>query len=358
MVFYIRELKGLRDYTMAQNFLDFVSRYLRLGVVLCLSIALLAHATNAPALTRAELYQATVPVTERSEPAQAAAFQAALRIVLVRVTGRRAADEDPVFAPLITNASRYVQQYRKAADNQLLVSFDGAAIERWLTQNGQPLWGHERPSTFVWLAVQGASQGGGVVTADDSSELKAAVDAAASLRGTPLLWPSAADASRNHVDYSTLASLPASALSDGAHQRGADAVLIGRATNATALASVRWTLLFQDRSSEFSGAAAEGVNRAADTFAGLFAASGNSVPIEIEVAGVSDLRSYASLEAYLESLDLVSHVDVEALSGDAVRFRLSTRGGADALQHVLTLNGRLQSIEAGANGLQRYQLHR
>ncbi len=38
-------------------------------------------------MTRAELYQATVPVADRSEAAQSAAFEAALKIVLIRVTG-------------------------------------------------------------------------------------------------------------------------------------------------------------------------------------------------------------------------------------------------------------------------------
>ena len=58
----------------------------------------------------------------------------------------------PRLSPLLGNARRYVQQYRGAPDSQVWVAFDGAAIERWLTQNGQPLWGHERPTTLVWLA--------------------------------------------------------------------------------------------------------------------------------------------------------------------------------------------------------------
>jgi hypothetical protein len=71
------------------------------------------------------------------------------------------------------------------------------------------------------------------------------------------------------------------------------------------------------------------------------------------------LRDYASLESYLESLtSLILHVSVESLSGDTVRFRLSTRGGLDSLQRALSLNGRLQPVAAGENGIQRFQLHR
>jgi len=311
---------------------------------------------SALAITRAEMYQAAVPVAERSEAAQTAAFQSAMKAVLIRVTGRRNADEDPAFSPLVANARRYLQSYRAAPDSQLFVSFDGPAIERWLTQNGQPLWGRERPTTLLLLAIQGGAQGS-VVTAEDTSELKSAIDAAATLRGLPLVWPSAADVQKYHIDFATLNNGSSSTFSDIARRMGSDAVLIGRAGSATANANIRWTHLFQDRSSEFSGAL-EGVNRAADLYAGMFAASGTLAPIEIEVAGVNELKDYAALQSYLESLTFVSHVSVEALSGDTVRFRLSTRGSVDSLQRALSLNGRLQSLSAGENGIQRFQLRR
>ncbi len=342
-------------------------------MILCLGWAALFAGHAGRALTRAELYQATVPFAERCESAPPAAFQAAMKIVLVRVTGRSTAGEDPGLGPLLGNAHRYVQQCRAAADKQLWVAFDGPAIERWLTQNSQPLWGHERPATFVWLAAQtgsvsGAltgsltgpltgSQSGTVVTADDTFELKAAIDAAAVSRGLPLLWPSAADVQRNRLDYAVLSGGSASTLADLARRLGGEGVLIGRANGTSASANVRWTHLFQDRSSEYSGTL-EGVNRAADLYAELFAASGTLVPVDIEVTGVGDLRDYASVQTYLESLTFISHVSVVALTGDTIRFRLATRGGAQSLQRTLSLNSRLQSITAGDNGIQRFQLSR
>lgn len=334
-------------------------------MILCLGWAALFAGHSGHALTRAELYQATVPFAERCESAPPAAFQSAMKIVLVRVTGRGTAGEDPALAPLLGNAHRYVQQCRATADKQLWVSFDGPAIERWLTQNSQPLWGHERPTTFVWLAAQtgsvtGAQTGsvtGTVVTADDTSELKAAIDAAALTRGLPLLWPSAADVQRNRLDYAGVSGAAPSTLADAGRRLGGEGVLIGRANGTSATASVRWTLLFQDRSSEFSGTL-EGVNRAADLYAELFAASGTLVPVDIEVTGVGDLRDYASVQTYLESLTFISHVSVVALAGDTIRFRLATRGGAESLQRTLSLNSRLQAIAAGDNGIQRFQFSR
>ncbi|HEX3915595.1 MAG TPA: DUF2066 domain-containing protein [Steroidobacteraceae bacterium] len=322
-----------------------------------LCLAGLCCQEGALALTRAEMYQATATLADRSDAAHTAAFQDAMKTVLIRVTGRRNADEDPALSALVNNARRYVQQYRAAPDGQLWISFDGPAIDRWLTQNGQPLWGHERPTTLLLLAVQTGTQTGNVVTADQTGDLKSAIDAAAVVRGLPLVWPSGADLQKYRIDYGVVNSGSPSTLAEIARRMGCDGVLIGRASGTAATANVRWTHLFQDRSSEFSGTL-EGVNRAADLYAGLFAASGSLVAVDIEVTGINDLHDYAGVESYLESLTFISHVSVESLSGDAVRFRLATRGGVDALQRALSLNGRMQPIAAGENGIQRFQLHR
>jgi hypothetical protein len=330
-------------------------QYLSDFFILCVACTAILLGNSSLALTRTEIYQALAPIADHSENGQTAAFQAALKVVLVRVTGNRSVEEDSALAPLIANARRYVQQYRAAADGQIWVAFDGAAIERWLTQNGQPLWGRERPATVVWLAAQTGAQSGVLLTAEDKSELKAAVDEAATLRGLPLIWPSAADAQKNHVDYAGVVAGSPTTLAEVARRLGGDGVLIGKANGNTAQANVRWIHLFQDRSSEYSGTL-EGVNRAADLYASLFAASGNLVPVDIEVTGINDLHDYASLETFLESQTSISHVGVQSLSGDTVRFRLAMRGGVESLNRALSLNGHLRSIEAGENGMQRFQL--
>jgi hypothetical protein len=271
------------------------------------------------AAVRNDLYQATAPLADRSDAALTAAFQTALRNVLVKVTGRRSAATDPALAALIGEARRYVQQYHPAQDGQIAVGFDATAIE--------------------------------------SSELKSALDAEAVARGIQLLWPTVADLQSNHVDFAAIANSPATSLAEIAHRLGAEGVLVGHATNATAGANVRWTQLFQDQSREFSGAL-EGVDRAADWYASLFAASGSFAPVDIEVDGVNDVQDYASVETYLESLAFISQVGVAGLSGDTVRFHLTTRGGIEPLQRALALNGLLEPIAAGDGGLQRFQLRR
>ena len=293
-------------------------------------------------------------MAERSDSGQGAAFAAALKVVLVRVTGRRSAGDDPALGPLVAEARRYVQQFRVAPDSRLAVAFDGNAVDRWLAQNGQPIWGRERPVTFVWLAVPvTATQAAGVVRGDDTSALKAAVDAEAQLRGIPLRWPTAAELQAHAVDYATVAGGSHAMLIELGQRLGGEGVLIGRPAGAGA---TLWLHLFHDRSGNFSGTA-EGVDGAADVYAGLFAATGAPVLVDIEIAGLADVAAYAKVQAYLESLSFVSHVGVRALDADRMQLRLSVRGGASALQRAIALNGSLVPQAATDGVVLHYQLH-
>jgi hypothetical protein len=321
----------------------------RLAAVCWLMIAALGCGRSAFAMVHVEVFQVTIPLPDRSTAAQGAAFEAALRIALVRATGSARAGEEAALAPLLGNARRYVQQYRTTADNELAVTFDGAAIERWLTQNGQPLWGQDRPSTYVWLSVGANGQPSTILSADDTSELKTAIDAEAMRRGIPLVWPSAETAAAGAT------SAPGANPADIGHRLGAEALLVGHANATVAGAALRWTLQFQGNSSEFSGAL-EGVDHAADLYAGIYAASGSLAPVDIEVAGMQDVKQYAAVQNYLAAFSFVSVVGVSSLSTDGVRFHLLTRGGIEALQHAIALNGRLQSIAPGENGIARFQV--
>ncbi len=327
----------------------------RCAVALCLVVS----CDPAFALSRGELYQATVTLADRSEAARGAAFQLALKTVLIRVTGRRNADTDPALASLTSEARRYVQQYRAAPGNQLSVAFDAAAIERWLIQNGQPIWGEERPSTFVWLAVPAstgpAPQPAAVARAEDTADWKTAIDAEALVRGIPLRWPTGAELLAHHLDFAALTSMSNAALIELAQRLGAEGVLIGRPAGGGGAPSWRWIQHFRGENAEFYGNL-EGVDGAADAYAALYAATGSQAAFDIEVGGIVDVAAYARAQGYLETLAFVSHVAVQAVNGDRVEFRLTARGGLAALQRSVTLNSPLEPIVGSDGGLPRFRL--
>ena len=238
------------------------------------------------------------------------------------------------------------------------VSFDGPAIERWLTQNGQPLWGRERPTTFVWLAAQTGAQSGTVITADDTSELKTAIDAAAATARRP------ADlAERRRLTASIIWTMPRvnarHAVHAGGHRpalgRRGSAHRTGRRARARPRACAG-PMLFQDRSSECLRRLGGRESRGGFVCGAVRRQRQRSRPSTSKSTGSPIFETMRALQSYLESLTFISHVSVEALAGDTISFRLTTRGGAESLQRALSLNGRLQPIAAGENGILRFQL--
>ncbi len=320
-------------------------------------LAVVAQAPPARAEQRIDLYQVAVQVPDRTDASRETGFREAMQVVLVRVTGRLGAANDPAYAPLVATANRYVQQYRYAVDGRLVVGFDGGAIERWLAGIGAPIWGRTRPVTFVLLTVPGAGTGAAtIVTSDATSDLKSAIDAQAALRGIELHWPTAQQLQADGLsDANVLQADPRTLLAD-ATRAGADALLIGHATDTSATASVQW--LFEDptETAQTTGVAA-GVDRAADAYASIYAVNGATVPVEVAVDGVRTLADYARVQRLFASMTSVSRLAVLAVHGDQVRWRLLVRGGAGPLVRMLSLDGALQPAAApGAGGELRYRL--
>jgi hypothetical protein len=270
-----------------------------------------------------------------------------MRQVLVRVTGQRAAAYDPSLAPLVNDARRYVQQFRVVGTNQFFVGFDGARLERSIAAAGQPLWGHERPATLVWLAAEDGARRA-VVDAQSDSELKRVVDRNAGLRGVPLVWPRSAGG----VGFADIWNGSNERLRATAAANGADAVLIGRASRSSAGGwQARWTLLYGEEASEWRGSLDEGVQGAADKFAGVFAVGGGQgdTAVVISVSGIGDLGAYAQVTSYLESLTLIRALSVDELAGDTVVYRAQVRGDAARLARAIELGNRLASTDGGAD---------
>jgi hypothetical protein len=324
------------------------TRHLRAVRAACAALA--AWALLAPVFLHAArvagLYEATVPLADRSDTGQADALQAAMRQVLVRVTGRRDAGDDPALAPLVTDARRYVQQFRVIGGNQFFAGFDGAKVERAVTDAGQPLWGHERPATLVVMMDERSHRV--VQGRDEASDLKRAVVRGAQLRGLPLVWPDEA----RPIDAAAASAGAVDKLGVAATEYGADAVLVGVGSGTSALTwQGRWTLVQGTETSQWRGNAEDGAQGASDWFAGVFAAadSPEGAEVAITVGGIGDLRAYANVTSYLESLALIRALAVDQVAGDTVVYRARIQGDADRLARAIGLGRHLQpATPAGA----------
>lgn len=296
---------------------------------LCMAWALLAAAMPVGAVTLGNLYETDQPVLN---DAREAAFVDALKTVVVRVSGQR--DAPARLGAALNDPRKYVQRFGFTVDNVLQVGFDSVSVDRLLQESGLPIWGRERPATLVLLNVIDPSGYSYWISGDQPNAQKDILEKVARERGLPLKWPAVAP---QGIDEG-------SALQE-AERYGANAALVGRVQGG----AVRWTLVSSEGSSQASGGMEEGVHLAADTFARVFAASGNSLGnVVVEVSGIGDLDAYASTLNYLEGMTLVRAVALEQVSGDTMRFKLAVRGDAATLRRAIALDSRLVSQDEGA----------
>lgn len=253
-------------------------------------------------------------------------FPEAMRIALVRITGRRSAADDPVFEPLRRDARRFVQLYLPAAGSSpARVTFDSAALTGAVKALGQPVWGEWRP--VVLAVVLSAPLGA------DPQAVRLALERSAAERGLPLRL-SAASA----VGLAGLAELTPDLALAAARRVGADAALVAESDGS----DWQWTLFEGTGSTAFSGGATAGIEAAVDWFA-LSDQASNSRPVEslqVRIVGIGSLKDYTAVERALALLPGAGRVDPLELEGSAAVFKLEVSGGAAGLAEALGRSGR------------------
>ena len=295
-------------------------------------------------------------------------LQQAMRDALVRATGRRESATDPAFGSLIADAPKYVQGYDRGPRGELQVLFNSAEVDEAIAALDRSVWDPNRPFTLVVLYPSPDAS-------DQPADLEG-LEQAAEQRGLPIsIVPlPVADASGN--------LLPREALLEMAHRYGAEQLLVGRpppgtsspaaapvpanggaptrgaaasptapagaASSAAGAASApppgatatwQWTLYTDFSSESWSGPLTAGIDDTVDLLAppaGAAAAASAPGETEVEIEGVSSLNDYANVELMLGAVPGVSRASVRQVSGDAVLFDLTVRGGAATVDRALS----------------------
>jgi hypothetical protein len=142
---------------------------------------------------------------------------------------------------------------------------------------------------------------------------------------------------------------------EAARRYEADAVLTGRVSEAgPRLWRGRWTLIqggeierWSADSGDLGALLSEGLNRAADMLAGRFAprtASAGTEQVELRVRGVDSFADYARLRRHLESLELVTALELRAAGPETLTLLLGVRGADATVAQSLGLGGVLVPV--------------
>ncbi len=333
-----------------------------LATIVTVLLALLSSAVQAEVVR--DLYSAQVPVADRSQAELNRASGDALSQVLVKVSGSLEVLDNPAIQQALGKSRGYVQQYAYARANtpglMARFEFDDSVIADLLSEAGAPLWTANRPVVLVWIVVETAS-GRFLLNNDSDPMLVEEVTRQFSQRGVPVRLPL--------FDLVDAASMPPEAvwrqdsdtLKAGSARYGLEDVLAGR---VAALSTGTWVGDWVYLSSEtrldrsYSTGTAEefireGVAMVAQDMASRFAvAPTNAVGpgVLMTVSGISTYADYAGVVAWLESLELIEHANIERISGDRIELRLVAQADASQLASIIELNEQLQPAEQIAPG--------
>lgn len=317
----------------------------------------LAALVPAHAARLSDLYEVTIPAPEGEtrEEVQEAAFIRAMDVLLIRITGRRDAVSNPTLDPLRLSAGRYVQQWGYRNEEQVLVAFDGVAVERQLTNLGASVWGAERPLTMVWIAVDlgggrrqilAAAPAGDEETTEEPGpldQIRQRVMDAATQRGLPIVLPDP-EAEEPGVGFNDLWGGISSRIEAASRPYRADRILLGRVRSAGGPLIVRWTLISGDEERQRRGTIEDGVDWVADTYAARFAASGGAQRERIAIVNVADFEDYGRLMQFLTTVSVLEAVEVSQMEGSTLYLEISARGDRGMLSRAVTLGDVLQPV--------------
>jgi uncharacterized protein len=332
-----------------------VLKFTRTGMWLALAAAVGFGLAPAPseAARVAGLYQAEVEYAGDRQ----AAFRAALGEVLVRITGRTNMAQRPEVAPLLQNAATYAQQFSQPAHDRFWAAFDGMALEQELGRLGLPVWGAERPSTLVWIAMDAGGGRRFVVSSgaelDEEVAIHEEVLEVAAHRGIPMVFPLMDAEDRARASFAEVWGGFDDSIVAASARYGADMVLLGR-LGAGELDRGRWTLYGPDGTDRWTGSVAESIGRLADGFAARYAvvSSGETRTVRLAVTGVSSIEDYGRVSRFLGGLTAVESFGVETVEGDEIVFRVAMRGEPATLDEAVRLGGVLRvARERGAHDL-------
>ena len=316
-----------------------------------------------------ELYDAMVPVADQSPRLREPALRQALEIVMVRVSGMRDFASS-TGAPLLDRANALLQGYgyeSGTAGLQLKARFDPRAIDRSLRELGLPVWGINRLSHQVWIAIRNDGQASAVLDAGGAAARTSALLAVANRRGIPLSFPDLDGTDRQLAKFGSIWDGDFTGIRGAARRYDPDVLVVVRVGREGDAWLSRFTLLLEDGQEEqwsqrhglLEQSLAEGMDELADRQARRFAVqTGTQQEIQIVVTGIGSLEDYARAFDYLSRLNPVRAAFVEEVGAGQVRFRLRVEGDPQLLPRVIAAGSLLRDQEGNpASGL-RYTLSR
>lgn len=318
------------------------------------------------------LFESERLVSDQSAEQRTAAVKAGLADVLVRVSGHERTLEHDAVQSLLDRAERYLAQFSyrtndKAAGSDqpaflLSMRFDGPSLIKVLSDAQLSVWGSNRPSVLVWLAIQGPN-GRFVVNSENNPLLAEVLDAEAKRRGVPILLPLMDLEDEQLVSVSDIWGQFSDRISAASVRYSPDAVYSGRFYRSGSGWRAYWLVqigsqrqAIELQADEVRELFAKSVDALAEVLAEKYAvvvSGASSGDYAFKVVGLKSVEDYAKLNHYLNSLQVVGRVEVARVDETGVAYRVALKGAVEQFLSVLALDSYLEPDNSGFEGVEQ-----
>ena len=330
----------------------------------CLLLSAMLMPVPSQASRISDLYQVEVPVDGQGSSDRSRATSKAMSEVLVKVTGQRQTLSNPAVKSALRKATSYLQGYsyrRDEVDGQrqlmLVTRFDDKAITRLLRDNGLGIWGGNRSTTLMWLAID-EGRHRQIQSSGRPSPLSESIDQVFEQRALPMIFPVMDFDDNRAISAVDVWGLFSSKLTEASSRYGSESILGGRLsvtrTDKGERYNGRLMLLFRHQRFDASiddlsakGVALAMADLVGNTLSRHYAVTaGSSENPVLRIDGTGTTGAYASAIAYVEGLTAVRKVMVKRVLGDQLELELTIDGTVDQLSDSIALERRLQRVES------------
>jgi hypothetical protein len=297
------------------------------------------------------LYEAQVPVASQDAAERSKGLREAFRKVIMKASGQSSFYSDQ--ADVLSRARDHVEQFgyrsrEQDGKRQLLLwaRFNPEGVRRAVRDAGLPVWPEERPSTLVWLAIEEGDDR--MILAGDSEHVaQKTLNEIARERGLPIVLPLMDLTEQSTIQFQEVASLSPDRLQEQSQKYDSQYLLIGHIQSVQdGLWRGRWFIADDQQDviltppGTLADIIASGINPLANRIAREFASFayvGSPQYLDIMVQDLNGANDYATTLKYLESLSLVTQVDVTRVEGRNAWFQVHTPADIAAFLQVIEL---------------------
>jgi len=314
--------------------------------------------------TITDLYQAEAPIESLQPESRRPAIRAALGMVLVKLTGNRYAPAESNLRPLLQRAESYMLEFKLNAEASLLwVRFDEETLTRDLRGLGLAIWGKERPSTLLWLAIKDEA-GEQILGLEGNPAYLESIARRTRQRGIDLTYPLLDLEDNAKLQPDDIRQGYMQAVLDASSRYPVESILIGSVeATAPGIWEGQWTGYISGATHNWRTAGdiadiaiEDGIDGMTDLLATNFIQDNAQAQdsVTLTITDIYTIDQYAEALKYLESLSFVSKVLVNNVTVGEVSFKLMAHGGCPAVAQAITLGRKL--IPNSTGECSRYRL--